>query len=177
MSHEDTNFDAIRIEQLDEEVRREVITSYLDDELSPDAARHVTAWLDAHPDELKEVEHHRRVWDLLELYEDEAVPVEFPSVVLDETGASQRSRGRLLVLRPVFAAAAAAAIVVALGALLFTGRGGDEITQDDQSVDAALVLDGVPGEFLEGADTLLDLSDDEFQALLLVDLEEPWEDS
>ena len=47
--------EALRIEQLEGEALQEVLTAYLDDELSPAAARHVTAWLDAHPDALRQV--------------------------------------------------------------------------------------------------------------------------
>lgn len=178
MTHDDasTRYDpdreALRIERLDPERRCEVLNAYLDDELSPPAARHVTAWLDDHPEMLKEVEHARRVWDLLDLYEDEPVASDFATRVLAQTVAPRRP----FLLRPRFAAAAAAVLLLAVGALLFATRPGEPTSVERGDVADLSALESVPAEYLEQADALLALSDDEFEALLVADLEEPWED-
>ena len=176
MKHDDaqTQHDAMQIERLDATRRCEVLNAYLDDELTPAAARHVTAWLDAHPEMLKEVEHNRRVWDLLDLYDDEPVSPEFASRVFAKTLAAAPRRP--FVLRPRIAAAAAAVLLLTVGGLLLATRTGDPTPVETRDVADLSVLESVPAEYLEQADALLALSDDEFEALLLADLDEPWED-
>jgi anti-sigma factor RsiW len=171
MSHESFDRDALAIAALDAERRREVISAYLDGELSPAAARHVMAWLDTHPDALREVEHLRRVWDLLATYEDEPVPEGFAAGVLARAGLEPGAgRPRLALLgggRPRLALAAAAVVLVALGIVLWRSRAGEEVTPP--STETASVLEAVPGEMLESVDVLLSLSDEEFQSYLLSD--------
>ena len=164
----DANRDALRIERLEPRPRDEVLNAYLDDELSPAAARHVTAWLDAQPERLKEVEHARRVWDLLGLYEDESVPEDFAARVLGRTVASRRP----FLRRPRLVAAAAAVLVLTVGGLLVASRPGEPTTVESGDVADLSTLESVPAECLEQADALLALSDDEFEALLLADLVE-----
>lgn len=172
MKHEDIHRDALRIERLDPDRRRGVLGAYLDDELSPAAARHVTAWLDTHPETLREIEHHRRVWDLLDLYDDEPVAPDFATRVLARTVTPRRP----FLLRPRGAAAAAAVLLLAVGALLFASHRGAPAPVESHDLAGLSTLETVPAEYLEQADALLSLSDDEFEALLLADLEEPWED-
>ncbi len=166
----ETHREAMQIERLEPDRRREVLNAYLDDELVPAAARHVTVWLDAHPEMLKEVEHNRRVWDLLDLYEDESASPDFAAQVLAKTVRPPRR----LVLLPRLAAAAAAVLVLAVGGLLLATRSGGPGPDETRDVADLSVLESVPAEYLEQADALLALSDDEFEALLLADLEEPW---
>lgn len=175
MSPEAMDHEAMRIDRLEPERRREVISAYLDSELSPVAARHMTTWLDAHPDVLRDVEHLRRVWDLLDLYADEPVPEGFAARVFERVGsaAARPRRPRLLSLRRAMLAAAAV-LLVAFGVWFFAERPGDG-EERSPGPDVA-VLEDVPVEYLEEADFLLALSDDMFQAYLLTDLEEPWED-
>lgn len=178
MKHDDAHTgrgmdrEALRIERLDPARRAEVLNAYLDDELTPAAARHVTAWLDGHPEVLKEVEHSRRVWDLLDLYDDEPVSPDFAAEVLARTVRPSRR----LVLRPRLAAAAAAVLLLTVGGLLLATRTGSPEPDPDRDVATLTVLESVPAEYLEHADALLSLSDDEFEALLVADLEDPWED-
>lgn len=169
-ARDEADRDALRVERLDPERRREVVNAYLDDELSPAAARHVTAWLDAHPGMLKEVEHARRVWDLLDLYEDEPVAEDFAARVLSRTVAPRRP----FLLRPAWAAAAAAVLVLTVGGLWLASRPGEPTEVESSDVADLKTLESVPAEYLEQADALLALSDDEFEALLVADLEEPW---
>ena len=168
--HSQTHREAMRIERLEPDRRCEVLSAYLDDELAPAAARHVTAWLDAHPEMLKEVEHNRRTWDLLDLYADEPVAEDFAARVLAQTLTPRRP----FLLRPQVAAAAAAVLVLTVGGLLFATRSSDPTPVETRDVAGLSALEGVPAEYLEQADALLALSDDEFEALLMADLEEPW---
>ena len=167
-----THRDAMRIERLEPDRRCEILNAYLDDELSPAAARHVTAWLDAHPEMLKEIEHARRVWDLLDLYEDEPVAEDFATRVLARTLTPRRP----FLLRPRVTAAAAAVLLLAVGGVLLATRSGQPTLPATQDAADLSALEGVPAEYLEQADALLALSDDEFEALLVADLGEPWED-
>ena len=180
MRHDDTQRDeqretqreAMQIERLDPDRRCGVLNAYLDDELTPAAARHVTAWLDEHPQMLKEVEHNRRVWDLLDLYDDEPVSPDFPARVFARTGTARPRRPFVLRWR----IAAAAVLLLTVGGLLLATRPGDPATGPTRDVAGLSTLESVPAEYLEQADALLALSDDEFEALLLADLDEPWED-
>lgn len=173
----------MQIEVLDAEGRGEVLSTYLDGELSPSAARHVTTWLEEHPDQLRQVEHDRRIWDLLGLYEEEPVPQGFAGRVLTALGVSSRAAdgGRVLVLRPR-AFAAAAVLLMALGAFLFwslsgmvVGSGTDETGRVTAQAPEE-VLEGVPVDYLGDVDLLIALSDDGFQGYLLADVEDTGED-
>lgn len=171
--------DAMGIEALDRQGRAEVLSAYLDGELGPVAARHVTAWLDAHPDALREMEHDRRVWDLLALYGDEAVPAGFAGRILAEARSiahpeAATARSGVLRLRPRPLLAAAAVLLLAVGTFFLAAPGPVEAPAPPAEV-AEAVAD-VPAEYLEEVDVLLNLSDEEFEAYLLADLEEPWED-
>ena len=85
------------LESLDVKQRRELISAYLDGELSADESRHVTEWLDTNPGALREVEHIRRTWDLLEAYEDEPVPEGFAARVFETAGVQREEKeGRVL---------------------------------------------------------------------------------
>ncbi len=170
--------EAFAIEHLDVDARHQVITAYLDAELSPEAARHVTSWLDENPEALKEVEHLRRVWDLLDLYEEEAVPEGFANRVLAEVEVSgAEPRGRLIRFPGLVGALAVAALVlVALGIGMRLGRRPADPVAPPPVAEVPVVGDEVPLEYLEEVDVLLALSEDEFDAYLLADLEEPWGD-
>ena len=174
--------EALQIEQLEPELRREVLSAYLDDELSPEAAKHVTAWLEEHPDALREVEHDRRVWDLLDLYEDEPVPKAFAPRVFEALGIERREtgRGKVIAMRPSVLAAAAV-FLVAFGAFLFWSVSGMGLVPapngtGPETSGVAETEGELPVEYLEEVDVILALSDDEFQGYLMADLEESWED-
>ena len=79
------------------------------------------------------------------------------------------------MLRPRLAAAAAAVLLLTVGGLLLATRPGSPEPDPDRDLAALTVLESVPAEYLEQADALLALSDDEFEALLVADLEDPWE--
>ncbi len=155
--------DALTLETLSDERRQEILSAYLDDALAPAAARHVTAWLDRHPDVLREVEHLRRTWDLLELYPDEEPSAGFAPAVLERLGLGERRRVSLRVR--VGLLAAAAALLLALG-IAFRGDRHDmpAVEQAD-----AGVLDEVPADLLVDVDLLLSLTDEEFHGVLLDD--------
>ena len=159
--------------------RLELLTVYLDGELTDAQARDVTAWLESHPEALREIEHQRRLWDLLGRYEDEPVAADFARAVLQKTGAgsgkteraspSAAARPRLLQRRwgSGAAAAAAAAVLLAVGALaverLSRGEG--------HGVREPLALAGIDVDYVQNAslDDLLSLSDAQFEALLTED--------
>ena len=63
MNQDGFDADALRIDALDARRLRELLSAYLDGELSTEAALEVTAWLDDHPDALRDIEHLRRLWD------------------------------------------------------------------------------------------------------------------
>lgn len=159
--------DALVLASLPEERREELLSAYLDDALSPRAARHVTTWLDEHPDALRDVEHLRRTWALLDVYADEPVPASFDSDVLERLGlgagrgVSPRLWGGLLV--------AAAALLIALG-LVLRGPPGQSPTVERAGQS---VLAEVPADLLVDVDLLLALSDEEFDGVLLSDGEAP----
>jgi ferric-dicitrate binding protein FerR (iron transport regulator) len=164
------SFDAEAIASLDAARREEVLTAYLDDELSPAAARRVTAWLDDHPEALRSLEHRRRVWGVLDLYEDPAVPEGFAARVLARAGVRfGHSRG--VPRWTVGLVAAAAVAVLAIGIVL--RRPPVASTPEVPGHEVARVFDEVPPELLEDVDLLLSLSDEEFQGVLLEDLETP----
>lgn len=147
--------------------RHELLTAYLDGRLSADEARDVTAWLERHPEALREVEHQRRLWDLLGRYGEEPVPAGFAERVLAASGA-QRPTLRVLpsagALRRRWALAAAAAVLLAVGAFALGRRGGEEIAPATE----VAALESVDLDFIQHAnlDELLSLSDAQFTALL-----------
>jgi anti-sigma factor RsiW len=157
------------------EARRELLNAYLDGELSAEGALGVSAWLDANPGALREVEHLRHLWDLLEHYEDEPVSEDFAPRVMRAVGMNRKrlrrdarpAPGRLLPLawyrRPL---AAVAAVLVAVGAtvVLMPRREPDPRGPLAPATDVAAVLEDVPseqlGELLLNADALLSLDAD-----------------
>jgi anti-sigma factor RsiW len=158
----------MRLDDLTPRERSEAITAYLDGELSPEDALHVTAWLDAHPDALREVEHVRRTWDVLGAYEDAPVPPGFAARVSAAAGAREARTLRFrLAPRPV-AAAAAALLVVGAGAWLLASRGTEGVAPAPAS------LERIDVGVLQHADLdeLLSLSDEQFEAVLLEDPED-----
>ncbi|MHC5011019.1 MAG: hypothetical protein ACYTG6_08735, partial [Planctomycetota bacterium] len=113
--------------------------------------------------------HLRRLWDVLDEYEDEPVPDGFAARVFDAAGLGRGSvdgRGWRLLRRPFVPLAAAALVLVAIGAFLWFPPGRDG-TETLPSTDIAQVLEEVPVDLLEDADVLLSLSDDEFEAWLI----------
>lgn len=162
----------MNLDLLSTQERLEVLASYLEGRLDDEQAREVTAWLDRHPEALREIEHQRRVWDLLGRYADEPVPAGFSQRVLEAAGAHRRVvpptpaavQGLRLLSRP-WALAAAAAALVALGVGLQSLRthARPEVPGADPLSVASIDLDLVQHASLEG---LLTLSDAEFEALL-----------
>jgi anti-sigma factor RsiW len=167
---------------MDPLARRELLGAYLDGELSAEASLHVSTWLDEHPQALREVEHLRHVWDLLEAYEDEPVPPDFAAGVLEAVGlgpaagkGAERARGapagRVLRMawyrRPV---ATAAAVLLAVGVTaLVMSRGGEEPqARPTPPTDVVSVLKDVPddelGPLLLNADVLLSVDDSALDA-------------
>lgn len=155
--------------------RLELLTVYLDGELDDAAARDVTAWLDRHPEALREIEHQRRLWDLLGRYEDEPVAADFVPSVLAKTGAGSGTTGRASLpaaVRPRlrqrrWAFAAAAAALLAVGALVAQSLSRGE----GPGAGEPLVLAGIDVDYVQIAslDDLLSLSDAQFEALLTED--------
>ncbi len=156
------------LELLEPQARRELLVAYLDGELAAEPALAVSRWLDDNPGALREVEHLRHVWDLLEHYEDEPIPEGFAERVFDAVGIEHSIRrsgereGKVLRLawyrRPL---ATAAAVLVAVGATVFIMRApsATEGTSPAATTDVVSVLEEVPedqlGELLLNADALL----------------------
>ncbi len=152
--------------------RLELLTVYLDGELDDAAARDVTAWLDRHPEALREIEHQRRLWDLLGRYTDEPVAADFASAVFEKTrglettpALERAARPSLLRRRWAFAAAAAALLAVGAFVVQSLSRGEGPGTQEP------LALAGIDVDYVQNAslDDLLSLSDAQFEALLTED--------
>jgi anti-sigma factor RsiW len=133
MPHQELTTDGLNL--MEGEGRRELLNAYLDGELSAPDALVVSEWLDRNPGALREVEHLRHIWDLLESYDDEPVPETFASGVMDAVGVERPALsgkgvssegGRVLSMawyrRPL---ATAAAVLIAIGATAFvmSGRG------------------------------------------------------
>jgi anti-sigma factor RsiW len=153
---------------LPDDERQALLAAYLEGTLDDDRAREVTAWLDRHPAALREIEHQRRLWELLGRYPDEPVPAGFSQRVLDAAGATRVVTHTPAPRRSLrgWALAAAAAALVAVGAtVLLRARPVVEPQPDALSI-AGIDLDLVQHANLEG---LLTLSDDEFEALLADD--------
>lgn len=148
----------------------ELLSAYLDGELSDQEAREVTTWLEGHPAALAEVERQRRLWDVLGRYPDEPVPVGFARRVLEQVAPAGASSLPLRRRAP-WALASAATLLLAVGAgfFLLRSRGPGP---DDPSRRAQLelaTLEALDADFVRHADLgeLLSLSDEQF-ALLLV---------
>lgn len=151
--------------------RHELISAYLDGELPAAEARQVTHWLDENPGALQEVEHIRRTWDLLEHYEDEAVPEGFAQRIFAAVGIerSANKAGRVVQMawyrRPQGLMAAAAVLVVCVGAL-FSFSNDSSLTSSISERSAVAVLDGVPEDLLLHLDQLADLDDDGIDSVI-----------
>ena len=155
------------LDLMDVQTRRELVVAYLDGELPPEDALRVSTWLDRNPGALREVEHLRHAWDLLDHYQDEPVPADFAARVFDAVGIDrQERRGKVLRMawyrRPL---ATAAALLVAVGATVFvmsSREGGGELLQAP-STDVVSILRDVPadelGDLLLNADVLLSVDD------------------
>jgi len=171
---------------MDVQARRELINAYLDGELSTEQALLVSRWLDSNPGALREVEHLRHLWDLLENYEDEPVPEEFAAGVMQAAGVvpaagvkrvgAAAPAGRLLPMawyrRPL---ATAAAVLVAIGATAFFMAGPAPETllleqgHTGETVASASRLEALGVEDLESLeflDVIADADDDTFDALV-----------
>jgi anti-sigma factor RsiW len=163
----------MELESLDPRERLELLSAYLDGELPADEAREVTAWLDRHPDALREVERQRRLWDLLGRYPDEPVPAGFSRRVLAEArggeaprAAAPHVRGGLRLLpRRAWAVAAAALVLAAVG------LGVTALRTKDEPEGRKDVLAAIDADFVQHADLerLVLLSDAQFEALLVED--------
>lgn len=162
MSHADDP-SPMNLDLMEAEARRELLVAYLDGELPAEDALRVSTWLDENPGALREVEHLRHTWDLLEHYEDEPVPADFAQRVFDAVGIERAEReGKVLRLawyrRPL---ATAAAVLVAVGAtvVVMNGTGAGDGSAPTQTTDVVSVLEDVPadqlGELLLNADALL----------------------
>lgn len=180
--HDDPVVDYTR---LDAAARRELLSSYLDDELSAEDALRVTRWLDTDPDALRDAEHLRRMWDVLEHYVDEPVPADFAERVFASVGierADVAGGGQVFQLRwyqrPQ---AVAAAMLLAIGALIFaftkdapvappTGTETAEVTPKERAAIAEVLDVFDDAEIEEGVAGVLDLvvqlDDDEFEQLI-----------
>jgi hypothetical protein len=151
--------------------RRELLVAYLDGELSAEQALSVSTWLDDNPGALRELEHQRHAWDLLDHYEDEPVPADFASRVFEAVGLAREERaGKVLRMawyqRPL---ATAAAVLVAVGATIFVMRTGPDggVHVPLRTVDVVSVLKDVPegqlSELLLNADALLSVDAEAFE--------------
>ena len=130
--------------------RDALLAAYLDGALEPDAARAVAEWLDEHPDELRRIEQHRRVWDLLAQYEDETPAEGFSAEVLEACGVAPSLARSAPVLRLAWyqhPVAVAAAFLLAIGGITFAlarGGGGAEGPVTPSSEIALGGSDGTP---------------------------------
>ena len=154
------------LDVLDDDARQECLTAYLDGELSAEDARRVTAWLDEHPDALREVEHQRRVFDLLESYVDEPVSDGFADGVFEAVGIRH---GKVIALawyrRPLVAAAAG--MLIALGGAVAFWNLSDRGTLPMAPQTSLAALESVPADLLLDDDALTlisSLSDEHFDA-------------
>jgi anti-sigma factor RsiW len=169
---------------------RERLTAYLDDRLSPEEARRFLAWLESHPAAWKEAEEARRVWALLGAYRDEQVSEGFSERVMarvraeaaeGEEGALSSTAAAEPTSKPALrllaggkgrAVAAAAAVLVALGAGVLWGRFANRGPAVVGSAPAAVeAFNAMPADLLDRIDgddvaQIAGLSDEEFEALL-----------
>lgn len=147
------------LDALSPDQRAAVLAAYRDGELDDASAREVVAWLDAHPEALRALEHDRRTWELLGRYEDEPVPAGFSARVLEAAGVR---RPRLRVRPYTLAAAAALLLALGAGAGLLVRQAPETGAPALAAIDLDLVQHG-------SLDALLSLSDAEFEALLADD--------
>lgn len=175
-----TSFD---LDLMDTEERRELLNAYLDGEVSAEHALVVSQWLDANPGALREVEHLRHLWDLLEHYEDEPVPEDFAAGVIRSVGIQRDDvrldegrqeaapeGGRVIELawyrRPM---ATAAAVLLAIGATALVMSRRDEAPAVVEQTAAATELEALGVEDLESLellDVIVDADDATFDALV-----------
>ena len=167
------------LDMMDAEERRELLNAYLDGELTPSQALVVSQWLDSNPGALREVEHLRHLWDLLEQYGDEPVPETFASGVMDAVGIQREAQpegGRVVQMawyrRPM---ATAAAVLLAVGVTAFVMRDRDPVTPSptpspdnevSQSVAQLEALGVEDLETLEYLHVIADADDETFEALV-----------
>ncbi len=176
-----------RFENLDPRMK-ERLSAYLDDELSPEEAREVLAWIESDPAALRDAEELRRVWDLLKHYRDEEVPEGFSEGVLARiaalrsaspreggvpAGGPEERRSLWAVLkggtpRLRFAAAAAILVAAGLGAVV-TAR---VVTPTSPDGVPSVALESMRAEAIENLSSLASLSDEEFEAVLAGDPED-----
>ena len=156
---------------LDRQERRELLTAYLDGELSAEQALHVSTWLDDNAGALREVEHLRHIWDLLDVYEDEPVPEQFAAGVFEAVGIEREERP---VAAPVISMAwyrrpmaTAAAVLLAVGAtvLVMSDRGVRSPEPASPPADTAN-LEAVGVDYLDSLDVLVDADDETFEEFL-----------
>ncbi len=162
----------MNLDLMSTEERRELLNAYLDGELSAEEALEVSTWLDGNPGALREVEHLRHLWDLLEHYEDEPVSEDFAPGVMRAVGIERTERGGRRVVqmawyrRPI---ATAAAVLVAVGATVFVmNHQKDETVVPTtevarQETDVVALLESIPADQLEdvllNGDVLLSIDD------------------
>ena len=166
-------------EGLSPEERAEWISAWLDGEVPETHARAIRRFIDANPRALREVEHLRRVDDLLEHYEVPAIPDGFAQSVIEAAGIQHQEdgAGQLISLdsrrRPLVVAgllATAAALMVAFGLALRTGPAAPTETPPAESADAVAVLEELPESFFADAETFekyTNLHDDTVDAELV----------
>ena len=165
------------LDSLNPRERLETLSAYLDGELSDEAARDVTAWLERHPEALREVEHQRRLWSLLGRYPDEPVPEGFAQRVLATVrpaGASDvpvpaaSTPHVRLLRRRVWAFSAAAAVLAAIGTAVVLGARKEPGPGEVRVSDELVALDA---DFVQHTDLaqMASLSDDQFAVLLIED--------
>lgn len=159
--------------------RQAWISAYLDGEVSPSEAQAIALWLDAHPDALREVEHLRRTWDLLEAYPDEPVPEGFAERVLDAAQIDARRgapAGRVLRMawyRRPLAAAAALLLAFGGGALLWSLRPAP--VSQPGSAPTLTALEALDGDMLADdglIEVLVGLDDETFDRYLAGDFDD-----
>lgn len=170
----------MNLDLMSTEERRELLNAYLDGELSADEALEVSTWLDANAGALREVEHLRHLWDLLEHYEDEPVAEDFAPGVMRAVGIEREQRGGKVIpmawyRRPL---ATAAAVLVAVGATVFVmsnQEGGTVVPRTEVAKqasppqnDVVLLLESIPADQLQdvllNGDVLLSIDDAALEA-------------
>ena len=151
----------------------ERLAAYLGDAMSPEEARRFLVWLEAHPEALREVEEHRRVWSLLGAYSDEPVPEGFAARVLARAGVSRQAPALHLSegLRRWRRLAVAAAVLAAAGLGIAAIQWRRANPAPEETVGTLAALETLPVSLFEddAIDRLVTLSDEEFETLLEAD--------
>jgi anti-sigma factor RsiW len=167
--------------------RLETLSAYLDGELPDEAARAVTAWLERHPEALREIEHQRRLWSLLGRYGEQPVPEGFARRVLaaarlevapppfppGESAGVQLPAAAVpnarISRRRLWAFSAAAAVLAAVGTAILLGSRPEP--RPGTQPGATQALAELDADFVQHADLaqLVTLSDDQFSVVLLED--------